>query len=77
MEQCFIGNDVTLLDNVKLQPGCVIGPGVILGPDISVPRSTRFSNVSPLLNDPFRDESQPVPSKYLLDFNIYFYEKLF
>ncbi|KAG7176675.1 translation initiation factor eIF-2B subunit epsilon-like [Homarus americanus] len=47
LKHCFLGNNVTLEENVKLSPGCMVGAGVILGPNITVPPATYFIATPP------------------------------
>ncbi|XP_068235242.1 translation initiation factor eIF2B subunit epsilon [Palaemon carinicauda] len=55
LDQCYLGDNVKLEENVVLLPGCVLGANVILGPNITVPAATCLSSMPPV--DEFEEEN--------------------
>ena len=64
LEQCYLGDNVKLEENVALRPGCVVGANVTLGPNITIPAATCLSATPPV--DEFEEESTSKGRDYSL-----------
>lgn len=42
ISSAIVGRDVTILDNVIIEQGCLIGDGCVLGPDVTLPAGSRM-----------------------------------
>lgn len=58
ISKAILGFGVRILDNVVLEPGCIVSDGVVLGPDLTVPAGTRFSCQVQQTDDGWADEEQ-------------------
>eukprot|EP00045_Choanoeca_perplexa_P008550 m.80064 g.80064 ORF g.80064 m.80064 type:complete len:690 (+) comp14533_c0_seq2:93-2162(+) len=58
LTKVILGQSVTLLDNVVVEPGCVIGDEVTLGPNITIPAHTKISRSLPEVDAWSDDETE-------------------
>ncbi|KAJ1734940.1 translation initiation factor eIF-2B epsilon subunit, GEF [Coemansia sp. Benny D160-2] len=56
IEQTIIGERVTVLDNVIVERGCIIGDDVTLGPNVRIPAFTQVARKRPQSTDRFSDD---------------------
>ncbi|KAJ2707331.1 translation initiation factor eIF-2B epsilon subunit, GEF [Coemansia sp. IMI 203386] len=47
VERSILGERVTILDNVFIERGCIIGDDVVIGPDVRIPEFTRVARWLP------------------------------
>ncbi|KAJ2558542.1 translation initiation factor eIF-2B epsilon subunit, GEF [Coemansia sp. RSA 1933] len=64
IEQSILGERVTVLDNVVLERGCVVGDDVTLGPNVRIPAFTHIARKKPQNNNGFSDDDTDSYSDY-------------